>query len=56
VPKPSVADGLRPRFAQTAAVLEEAAEDILALRHLPVEHQRQLHSRNPPERFNKAIA
>jgi len=39
-----VADGLRGRFAQAAALLEDAAEDILAYRHLPLEHQRQLHS------------
>ncbi len=38
-----------------AALLEEAAEDILAYRHLPVEHQRQLHSTNPLERLNKEI-
>ncbi len=45
-----VADGLRPRFPRAATVLEEAAEDILAYRHLPLEHQRQLHSTNPLER------
>jgi transposase-like protein len=39
-----VADGLRARFAHAAVLLEEAAEDILADRHLPIEHQRQLHS------------
>jgi transposase-like protein len=50
-----VADGLRTRFPRTAVVLEEAAEDILAYRHLPVEHQRQLHSTNPLERLNKEI-
>ena len=50
-----VADGLRPRFAQAAALLEDAAEDILAYRHLPLEHQRQLHSTNPLERLNKEI-
>jgi transposase-like protein len=50
-----VADGLRVRFPRAAAVLEEAAEDILAYRHLPVEHQRQLHSTNPLERLNKEI-
>jgi transposase-like protein len=50
-----VADGLRGRFARAAAVLEEAAEDILAYRHLPLEHQRQLHSTNPLERLNKEI-
>jgi len=50
-----VADGLRPRFAQTATLLEDAAEDILAYRHLPLEHQRQLHSTHPLERLNKEI-
>ena len=50
-----VADGLRSRFPKAAAVLEEAAEDILAYRHLPLEHQRQLHSTNPLERLNKEI-
>ena len=50
-----VADGLRGRFPRAAALLEEAAEDILAYRHLPLEHQRQLHSTNPLERLNKEI-
>jgi transposase-like protein len=50
-----VADGLRGRFPQAAALLEEAAEDVLAYRHLPLEHQRQLHSTNPLERLNKEI-
>ena len=50
-----VAEGLRSRFARAAQLLEEAAEDILAYRHLPVEHQRQLHSTNPLERLNKEI-
>ncbi len=40
-----MADGLRPPFAKTAALLEDAAECILAYRHVPVEHQRRLHSR-----------
>jgi len=50
-----VADGLRGRFPRAAALLEEAAEDVLAYRHLPIEHQRQLHSTNPLERLNKEI-
>ena len=50
-----VAEGLRSRFAKAAALLEDAAEDILAYRHVPVEHQRQLHSTNPLERLNKEI-
>jgi putative transposase len=50
-----VAEGLRTRFARAATVREEAAEDILVYRHLPVEHQRQLHSTNPLEPLNKEI-
>ena len=50
-----VADGLRSRFAKTAALLEEAAEDVLAYRRFPSEHQRQLHSTNVLERLNKEI-
>jgi hypothetical protein len=38
-----------------AAVLEDAAEDILAYQHLPLEHQRQLHNTNPLEHLNKEI-
>lgn len=50
-----VADGLRARLPQAAALLEEAAEEILAHKHFPVEHRRQLHSTNPLERLNKEI-
>lgn len=50
-----VADGLRPRLPRAAALLEDAAEDILAHKHFPEEHRRQLHSTNPLERLNKEI-
>jgi transposase-like protein len=50
-----VADGLRARLPQAAALLEEAAEDILAYKHFPTEHRQQLHSTNPLERLNKEI-
>jgi putative transposase len=50
-----VADGLRARLPQAAALLENAAEDILAHKHFPEEHRRQLHSTNPLERLNKEI-
>ena len=30
-----VVDGLRPRFAQAATLLAEAAEDLLAHKHFP---------------------
>jgi putative transposase len=54
-PLKKVADGVRSRFSTAATLLEDAAEDILAYRHLPVKHQRQLHSTNPLERLNKEI-
>jgi putative transposase len=50
-----VAEALRSRYPQASALLEDAAEDILAYRHLPLEHQRQLHSTNTLERLNKEI-
>jgi transposase-like protein len=50
-----IAEGLRGRFPQAAALLDEAAEDVLAYRHFPIEHQRQIHSTNPLERLNKEI-
>ena len=50
-----VAAGLRRRFPRTATLLEEAAEDVLAYRHMPLAHQRQLHSTNVLERQNKEI-
>jgi transposase-like protein len=51
----NVADGLRPRLPQTAALLEDAADDILAHKHFPEEHRQQLHSTNPLERLHKEI-
>ena len=50
-----IVDGLRGRYPRAASLLEEAAEDILAYRHLPLEEERQLHSTNPVERLNKEI-
>jgi transposase-like protein len=50
-----IAEPVRARSPKAAALLEDAAEDILAYRHLPLEHQRQLHSTNPLERLNKEI-
>jgi putative transposase len=44
----SVADGLRARLPQAAALLEDAAEDVLAHRHSPEEHRRQLRTSVPP--------
>ena len=50
-----VVEGLRPRFAEAAARLEEAAEDVLAHLHFPKAHRARLHSTNPLERLNKEI-
>jgi putative transposase len=46
-----VARMLTPRFPQAAELLEDAAEDVLAHLHFPMEHRRRLHSTNPLERF-----
>jgi len=39
-----VARMLGPKFPQVAALLEDAAEDVLAHQHFPREHRRRLHS------------
>ena len=38
-----------------AALMESAEEDVLAYKHFPSGHHRQLHSTNPLERLNKEI-
>jgi putative transposase len=50
-----VATTLEHRFPRAAELLEEAAEDLLAHLHFPLEHRRRLHSTNPPERLHKEI-
>ncbi len=50
-----VAEGLRPRFADAAELLESAAEDVLAHFHFPEEHRRRLHSTNPLERLHREV-
>jgi transposase-like protein len=46
---------LEPKFPDAAALLEHAAEDVLAHMHFPREHRRRLHSTNPLERLHKEI-
>ncbi len=46
---------LEQRFPEAAALLEEAASDLLAFTGFPKEHWRQLWSNNSLERLNKEI-
>jgi putative transposase len=50
-----VARMLGSKFPQVAELLEDAAEDVLAHLHFPMEHRRRLHSTNPLERLHKEI-
>ncbi len=46
---------MKPRFAEGAELLAEAAAEILAFTAFPVAHWRQVWSNNPLERLNKEI-
>ena len=50
-----IASQLETRFPEAAALLEEAAADLLAFTGFPKEHWRQLWSINSLERLNKEI-
>jgi transposase-like protein len=50
-----IVDQLETRFPDAAALLEEAAPDLLAFSSCPKEHWRQLWSNNSLERLNKEI-
>ena len=50
-----VVEQLASRFADAAAMLAEAAPDILAFTTFPQLHWRQIWSNNPQERLNKEI-
>ncbi|HEX4980196.1 MAG TPA: IS256 family transposase [Ilumatobacteraceae bacterium] len=46
---------LEPQFPDVAAMLADAAEDLLAFTHFPLAHWRKLWSTNPLERLNAEI-
>jgi putative transposase len=46
---------LGERFPETARLLEDSAEDVLAHMHFPKEHRRRLHSTNTVERLHMEI-
>ena len=48
-----VARMLGAKFPSVAELLEDAAEDVLAHLHFPLEHRRRLHSTNPLERLHR---
>jgi putative transposase len=50
-----IVEQLEGRFAEAAALLDEAAVDLLAFSDMPKEHWRQLWSNNSLERLNKEI-
>jgi transposase-like protein len=50
-----IVDQLETRFPEGAALLDEAAPDLLAFSSFPKEHWRQLWSNNSLERLNKEI-
>lgn len=50
-----VVEQLEPRFPEAAALIADAAEDILAFTDFPQAHWRQIRSNNPLERFNKEV-
>jgi transposase-like protein len=50
-----VADQLRPRVSKLAALMDNAAADVLAYLGFPTQHRAKIHSTNPLERLNGEI-
>ena len=50
-----VADQLRPKVPNLAALMDEAEADVLAFVTFPKDHRPKIHSINPLERLNGEI-
>src|SRR5690606_41830246 len=50
-----VVASLEHRYSRVAALLTEAADDVLAYMAFPREHWQKIHSTNPPERLMREI-
>jgi putative transposase len=50
-----VVEQLAPRFPDAAAMLADAAHEVLAFTHFPQQHWRKIRSNNPQERLNLEI-
>jgi putative transposase len=50
-----IVEQLQERFSDAAALLAEAASDVLAFATFPREHWRQIWSNNPQERLNREV-
>src|SRR5260370_15481678 len=50
-----VADQLRPRFPELAALMDDAEADVLAFMGFPPTHWPKLHSTTPLQRLNKEV-
>lgn len=50
-----MADQIRPKVPNLAAIMDDAEHDVLAYITFPKEHRAKLHSTNPIERLNGEI-
>ncbi len=51
----SVADQLRPKLPELAAMMDDAEHEVLTFMTFPKAHRTQIHSTNPLERLNAEV-
>ena len=51
----SVADQLRPKLPELAAMMDDAEHEVLTFMTFPKAHRRQIHSTDPLERLNAEV-